>query len=99
MLFRDSTQPLCEQERRWISSLPRRAGEIAFLLAFALLPTAIQAAVITVTGTGDTTAVDGVVTLREAITSANINANVNADVIASGAYGNDTINFNIPGAG
>ena len=36
---------------------------------------------ITVTGTGDTIAVDGLVTLREAITSANNNANVNADVV------------------
>ncbi|MEY2526922.1 MAG: trimeric autotransporter adhesin, partial [Verrucomicrobiota bacterium] len=57
------------------------------------------AATITVTGTGDTIAVDGVVTLREAITSANNNANVNTDVVAVGVYGTDTINFNIPGAG
>ncbi len=56
-------------------------------------------AVITVTGTGDTVAVDGAVTLREAITSANNNASVNADVVATGAYGTDTINFNIPGIG
>jgi hypothetical protein len=57
------------------------------------------AATLTVTGTGDTIAVDGLVTLREAITSANNDANVNADVIAVGAYGTDTIKFNIPGAG
>ena len=59
------------------------------------------AATITVTGTGDTIAVDGVVTLREAITSANNNASINSDVSAQspGAYGNDTINFNIAGAG
>ena len=50
-------------------------------------------------GTGDTIAVDGIVTLREAITSANNNANVNADVVAVGVYGTDTINFNISGAG
>src|SRR6476620_6411024 len=56
-------------------------------------------ATITVTGTGDTIAVDGAVTLREAIASANSNANVNADVVAVGAYGADTINFNIAGAG
>src|SRR5262245_38025014 len=56
-------------------------------------------AVITVTGTGDDIAVDGLVTLREAITSANNNANVNSDVVASGTYGADTIQFNIPGAG
>lgn len=55
---------------------------------------------IVVTGTGDTIAVDGVVTLREAITSINAGANVNADVAATGTYGtSDTINFNIPGTG
>src|SRR5216684_1061562 len=59
-----------------------------------------SAATITVTGTGDTIAVDGVVTLREAITSINNAANLNADVVAVGAYGtSDTINFNISGAG
>ena len=59
------------------------------------------AATITVTGTGDTIAVDGLVTLREAITSANNNASINSDVSAQspGAYGSDTINFNIAGAG
>src|SRR5438552_9400007 len=56
-------------------------------------------ATITVTGTGDTIAVDGLVTLREAMTSANNNADVNADVVAVGAYGTDTIQFNIAGAG
>lgn len=59
-----------------------------------------NAATITVTGTGDSVAVDGVVTLREAITSINAGANANADVVAVGAYGTaDTINFNIAGAG
>jgi len=59
-----------------------------------------RAATITVTGAGDTPAVDGMVTLREAITSLNNGANVNADVVAVGAYGsNDTIAFAIPGAG
>lgn len=60
-------------------------------------------AVVTVTGPGDTIAVDGLVTLREAITSANNNANVNADVVGIGVYGTgvntDTINFNIAGTG
>jgi hypothetical protein len=56
------------------------------------------AATITVTGTGDTIAVDGSVTLREAITSINNGANVNADVVAVGAYGtNDMVVFNIAG--
>lgn len=67
---------------------------------FLLVAGAAAAATITVTGNGDTVAVDGVVTLREAITSINNGANVNADVVAVGAYGtNDTINFNIPLAG
>src|SRR5262249_4188180 len=55
-------------------------------------------AIITVTSDGDTIALDNKVTLREAIESANNNANVNADVVAVGAYGNDEIWFNI-GAG
>ncbi len=58
------------------------------------------AATITVTGTGDTVAVDGSVTLREAIASINGGANVNADVVAVGTYGSvDTIAFNILGGG
>lgn len=58
------------------------------------------AATVTVTGIGDTVAVDGAVTLREAITSINSGANVNADVVATGTYGSgDTIHFGIPGAG
>ncbi len=59
-------------------------------------------ATIIVTGIGDTIAVDGLVTLREAITSANNNANVNADVVTLEPYetvGTDAINFNIPGSG
>ena len=52
-------------------------------------------AIITVTGTGDTIAVDGIVTLREAITSANLNVPVNSDVVAVGAFGVDTIRFEI----
>jgi parallel beta-helix repeat protein len=50
---------------------------------------------ITVTGTGDTVAVDNVVTLREAIASINAGANV-SDVVASGTYGvNDNIFFHL----
>jgi hypothetical protein len=60
----------------------------------------VTPATITVTGAGDTSAVDGVVTLREAIQSINAGSNVNADVVATGAYGtNDTIRFNITAAG
>jgi hypothetical protein len=65
-----------------------------------LAPVSARAATVTVTGTGDTIAVDGSVTLREAITSINAGANANADVVAVGVYGtNDTIAFNIAGAG
>jgi hypothetical protein len=61
---------------------------------------AARAATITVTSNLDTIAVNGAVTLREAITSINNGANVNADVVAVGAYGtNDTINFNITPSG
>jgi uncharacterized repeat protein (TIGR01451 family) len=54
-------------------------------------------ATITVTGTGDTIASDGLVTLREAITAANTNA-ASGDAPAGDA-GVDAIEFNIPGAG
>ncbi len=65
-----------------------------------MLEDRLAPAVITVTGTGDTIAVDATVTLREAITSINQGSNRNSDVVAVGAYGtNDTINFNIAGAG
>jgi hypothetical protein len=56
-------------------------------------------ATITVTGSGDSIAEDSVVTLREAIASANNNVSVNGDVIAEGDYGVDVINFSIPGEG
>src|SRR5947209_4977258 len=55
-------------------------------------------ATITVTGTGDTIAKDGVVTLREAITAANTNADPSGDT-TPGDPGSDTIAFNIPGTG
>src|SRR3954452_23734634 len=55
-------------------------------------------ATITVTGTGDTIAKDGVVTLREAITAANTNADPSGDT-TPGDPGPDTITFTIPGAG
>jgi hypothetical protein len=83
----------------------RQVGRVQLMLmivltcavAFAAMPA--PAATLTVTSTGDTIAVDGLLTLREAITSANNNANVNSDVIPSGAYGTDTIQFLIPGSG
>jgi hypothetical protein len=73
---------------------------VILIAAAALVAADASAATITVTGTGDTVAVDGAVTLREAITSINNAANVNADVVAVGPYGtNDQIVFNIPGTG
>lgn len=69
-------------------------------IALMLAGVTAQAATITVTGAGDVVAVDGAVTLREAMTSINSGANVNADVVAVGTYGtSDTINFNISGSG
>lgn len=57
-------------------------------------------ATITVTDVGDAVAVDGKVTLREAVQSVNMAANVNADVAAVGNYAqNDEIQFQIAGAG
>src|SRR5262245_65837603 len=64
-------------------------------------------ATIVVTGTGDTIAVDALATLREAITSINNQADINADITVNrvGLYASqaggtpDVINFNIPGAG
>jgi hypothetical protein len=54
-------------------------------------------ATITVTGTGDDIALDGIVTLREAITAANTDA-PSGDA-GAGDAGLDTIAFNIPGTG
>ena len=62
-----------------------------------LAAAAASAKTITVTSTGDTIAVDGVVTLREAITAANTNA-PSGDAPA-GDPGMDVINFNILGGG
>lgn len=62
--------------------------------------TLAPAATLTVNGSGDMVGVDGLCTLREAILSMNGVASVNADCVASGAYGtNDTIQFAIPGIG
>ncbi len=99
MSFVDLIQQPWRETNLKIPGVMRCARRCALLLALAATQAATQAATITVTGTGDTIAVDSVVTLREAITSANNNANINADVSASGTYGIDTINFNIAGAG
>ena len=83
-----------------------RAGQLfcavlaAAALSIAIVPGDALAATITVTSTGDAIALDGFVTLREAITSINASASVNADVVPVGAYGTaDTINFNIAATG
>jgi len=54
-------------------------------------------ALITVTSLVDNTTIDGQVTLREAILSANADAAVNTDVVATDAYGADTIKFSVTG--
>lgn len=79
---------------------PARRSRDGFRPRLQLLEDRLAPATVTVTSTGDDTAVNGSVSLREAILSINAGANTNADVVASGTYGtNDTINFNITGAG
>jgi hypothetical protein len=71
---------------------------LVLILACGLfLPAAISAKTITVTGTGDSIANDGVVTLREAMTAAD--KNVASGDAPAGDPGADTIKFNIPGVG
>ncbi|MGH9369311.1 MAG: hypothetical protein ACRD3M_16760, partial [Thermoanaerobaculia bacterium] len=79
----------------------RHLAALAIPVGALLLPTPpASGATITVTGTGDAVAADGTVTLREAMTSINNGASVNADVVPAGAYGsNDGIVFDIPGTG
>ena len=77
----------------------RRHRQRCFRLSFEKLEERCLLATVTVTGTGDTIAEDGKVTLREAIISANNNASINVDIVPVGAYGSDTINFKIPGTG
>jgi hypothetical protein len=84
-------------------SAPRLAAQAR--LAFDSLEDRTVPAIITVTTTADTIATDGLATLREAITSINNQADVNADVTLNrvGSYGSfitpDAINFNIVGLG
>lgn len=81
--------------------MPANVRRRLVLAASALcVATVARGATVTVTGTGDSVALDGSVTLREAIASINAGANVDADVAPVGAYGTgDTIAFGIPGAG
>jgi hypothetical protein len=96
-----SKTPQFGTERTITRHLGRIAGSVlGFLLL--LWSQSVSAAVISVTGTGDTIANDTFATLREAITSMNNQADVNGDITVNrvGTYGtNDTINFSIPGAG
>jgi hypothetical protein len=63
-------------------------------MALAFLAAPAQAAMLFVDGNGDTVAVDGVCTLREAMTSIENGADVNVDCVAGGIYGApDTIYF------
>ena len=79
-------------DRRLLTIARAAVGLVVLLLVQAALAGAASAATITVTTTSDETAVDGQVSLREAIQSIDGGANVNADVSASGTYGtNDTI--------
>jgi hypothetical protein len=84
------TQPSIKTHtRRMVSLVLAVVGSILFMAV------AASAKTITVTGTGDTIALDGKVTLREAITAANTN-NASGDA-PKGDPGLDTIYFNIPG--
>src|SRR5437763_487422 len=94
--------------RLWSASSQRKTRRPRRLpLLLEKLEDRLTPAVITVTGTGDTIAIDALATLREAITSINNQADVNADVTLNrvGNYASlaggtpDVINFNIPGAG
>lgn len=72
---------------------------VLFVAAFFVQQGVGYAATLTVDSTADNTTGDGDCTLREAIGNANGNANTNADCVGSGAYGADTIEFNIAGSG
>src|SRR2546423_6765540 len=86
----------------WTPALPSVIGFVALLLG---QPHAVGTS--TVTGKGDTIALDTFASLREVITSINNQADVNADVTnhRSGFYASlaggtpDVINFNIAGSG
>jgi hypothetical protein len=95
--------------KTWLGRLRSSSAQRRRRLSLRLEPLEdrLAPAVITVTSTGDTIAIDGLATLREAITSINNQADVNGDVTLSrvGNYASvaggtpDVINFNIPGAG
>ncbi len=72
---------------------------IVSLFLLSLCAADVQAAIISVNSTGDTVAVDGYCTLREAITAINNGASVNECEPVFGSFGtNDSIGFAIDGA-
>lgn len=73
--------------------MDRFASQVRSRLGVERLETRDVPATINVTSLADTVAVDGAVTLREAIQSINGAANVNADVTATGYGTADTITF------
>jgi len=78
---------------------PRAARRLCILILALAAAGGARGATVTVNSTGDATALDGAVTLREAIAAVNAQANV-SDVVAAGSYGsNDTIAFNVGGGG
>src|SRR5262249_39608392 len=79
---------------------PQPRKTVRFKPRIECLENRLPPATITVTTTAGDSAVDGTVSLREAILSINAGANINADVVAVGVYGvNDTIHFNISASG
>jgi uncharacterized repeat protein (TIGR01451 family) len=80
--------------------LGRRGRARPANIAIEVLEARSLLATISVTGTSDAVAVDGAVSLREAILSNNNGTAVNADVVPVGSFGtNDRIEFRIPGTG
>ena len=79
----------------------QRISRLLIIIAIGILSVAlrVEAATITVTGTGSNVAVDGVCTLTEAIQAANTNSVVNECPAGQPGPIIDIIAFNIPGAG
>src|SRR6185295_10109420 len=98
-------QTLKRREKQLKAQYQKRYGRFAgilvtnliLLVCFLIFSGLASAKTITVTSTADIVAVDGVITLREAMTAANTNA-ASGDAPA-GDPGVDTIKFNIAGGG
>jgi hypothetical protein len=75
-----------------------RGPVVAILATLVVAPAGARAATVTVTSPGDDVAVDGSVSLREAIATIDDASPVNADVVPSGVLGSDDrIAFDLPG--